>query len=209
MHPMKTRAFRFQAFAALISLGTLTGCAEEHQLEDTVDSRPGVSQPSELGGALFDEGDACQRMETALQAKKSSLNCESVAVSACPGLIRPAGSLACVRYTQASVNACVERIGGYSACGDFRLKACLVSAVADQTSPGCVPPSGVGGADAGAPDAPDASSSAGMGGEAPEGGAGGASAGGGSAGGASAGGASAGGSSAGGASDGGQAGAAP
>ncbi|MEN9578624.1 MAG: hypothetical protein RJA70_1633 [Pseudomonadota bacterium] len=153
------------AVAVWLSLGTLPGCSDERKLEDTVDSKPGLSQPAAGNGPLLDEAEACTLMTAALSGRKSSLDCDGVNIAVCPSLIRPAGSLACARYTKASVDACVEQIGEYKACGDFRLRTCFVTAVAEEKSAGCVPPGPPTGPDAGAPDsgadggepAPDAS----------------------------------------------------
>jgi hypothetical protein len=125
-------------------------------VEPTVDSRPGIEQVGSADGALLDEGEACEALHEALSAAKAQHGCDEVAVSECPDLIRPAGSLACVRYAEASVEACVAAVEEYSSCRHFVTDACVIVAVVDEQSEGCIPPGSPidAGADGGVEDAP-------------------------------------------------------
>lgn len=117
----------------------LPACEEEHTLEPTVNARPGVVQGS-ADGPQLDEDEACEQLRGALLDAVESNSCDEVAVADCPELIRPAGSLACVRYAQASVEECVEAIGGFDSCDAFVGDACIVVAVVGSETQGCVPP---------------------------------------------------------------------
>lgn len=139
------------------------GCEEERQIEPSVDARSGLSQPGEAGGPLLDERVACERYEKALSEAKERLSCSDVGLVACPALIRPGGSLACLQYSESSVSECVSRVESYKRCSDFQFKACFVTALADTNSAACVPPKPPAASDAGSGDggaAPDAAASA-------------------------------------------------
>lgn len=128
--------------AGLLGLWSLVGlgCDDAQSVEPTVDPRPGIEQVGSADGALLDEDEACEALHEALSATKAQHGCDEVAVSQCPDLIRPAGSLACVRYAEASVEACVAAIEEYSSCRHFVTDACVIVAVVDEQSEGCVPP---------------------------------------------------------------------
>lgn len=116
------------------------GCDDGQSLEATIDAKPGIEQVGSADGPLLDEDAACMQLYQALLGAKDSNGCDEVAVAECPELIRPGGSLACVRYSQDSVDQCVAAIGDYSSCKDFVRDACVVVAVVGETSAGCVPP---------------------------------------------------------------------
>lgn len=128
------------------------GCEEAHTTEPTVEARPGIEQVGDADGPLLDEDEACEQLKNALEEAKADNDCDDVSVPQCPELVRPGGSLACVRFAQDSVEGCVERIADYDACGDFVLNACVVVAVVDEMTEGCIPPSSItdAGTDAGA-----------------------------------------------------------
>ncbi len=128
-------------------VGTLTACEEEKKLEEPFDARRGLSQLGDAEPPFLDEDEACERMSEALNDRQESLGCDEVQIAACPALIRPAGSLACVQYSESSVDECVEVIGSYKTCRDFNRKGCYAIAVVDEKVEGCVLP---GPADAGA-----------------------------------------------------------
>jgi hypothetical protein len=123
------------------ALGLVTllwcGCDDGQSVEATIDAKPGIQQGS-ADGPLLDEGEACEALYEALIDAKSS--CGDVTVAECPELIRPGGSLACVRYSEESVRECVAAIEEYSSCKDFVRDACVVVAVVDESTDGCVPP---------------------------------------------------------------------
>lgn len=147
-------ALRFGCGLFLPLAGGLCACEDEHTIEDTVDARPGVEQVGSADGPLLDEAEACESLRDALLDARSDNGCEDeVAVPVCPDLIRPGGSLACVRYSQESIDECASRAEAYESCGDFVSDACIVVAVVSEMSEGCVPP---GAADSGADDDVDA-----------------------------------------------------
>jgi hypothetical protein len=116
------------------------GCEDGQSVEDTVDAKPGIQQVGSADGPLLDEDEACEALHEALVDATDSNGCSDVSVPECPGLIRPGGSLACVRFSEESVDECVATIGAYGSCKDFVREACVVVAVVDETSAGCVPP---------------------------------------------------------------------
>jgi hypothetical protein len=138
-----------------LALGLLSvfgsGCDEGQSLEATIDAKPGIQQVGSADGPLLDEDEACQALYDALVDAKDSNGCDDVVVAECPDLVRPGGSLACVRYAEESVDECVSRVEGYGSCKDFVRDACVIVAVVNETSEGCVPP-GPNGDDAGADD---------------------------------------------------------
>jgi hypothetical protein len=117
-----------------------TGCETEQTLEPTVDARPGIEQVGSAEGPLLDEGEACERLREVLVAARDRENCDDVVIEECPGLVRPGGSLACLRFSEESIDACSERVGEYDSCRDFENDACIVVAVVDEMTEGCVPP---------------------------------------------------------------------
>lgn len=125
-------------------------CAAEQTVEPTVDAKPGIRQVGSADGPLLDEDAACAELREALVDATSRLDCDDVAVQECPELIRPAGSLACLRFSEESVDACVGAIEGHGSCSDFTREACVVVAVTSERTEGCVPP----GAADGGPDEP-------------------------------------------------------
>lgn len=122
----------------------LCACEDEHTIEDTVDARPGVEQVGSADGPLLDEAEACDSLRDALLTAQGDNGCEDeVVVPVCPDLIRPGGSLACVRYSEESIVECVSRAEAYESCRDFVSDACIVVAVVSEMSEGCVPPGAV------------------------------------------------------------------
>lgn len=119
---------------------TASGCGTEQTSEATVDARPGIEQVGSADGPLIDEDEACERLHVAFDAARDRHNCSDIVVPDCPELIRPGGSLACLRFAEESVSECVHRLGTYESCADFGNDACVVLAVLDEKSEGCVPP---------------------------------------------------------------------
>lgn len=126
-------------------LGTLPlllwfACDDGQTVESTVDARPGIEQVGSAEGPLLDEDEACAALRDALLDSVDSNGCDEVVVPACPELIRPGGSLACLRFSEDSVSECVDSVREYDSCRDFVREACVVVAVVGETSDGCVPP---------------------------------------------------------------------
>ncbi len=107
------------------------------------------------------------RISMVLHEMDSQLNCRDVDIQACPDLIRPAGSAACTRFSEQSVQKCEGTIRSYSDCSQFESERCLLVSVLDEMTPGCVPPGPPGEPDGGldggsdAGDAGDAGDAAG------------------------------------------------
>jgi len=123
--------------------GIAAACGSDVGLEDTVPAQPGFSMP-DGGGAPITEEAACGRIKSALDETRDRLKCPAVE-TVCPGYIRPGTSAACLEYDEATVAACEAKIRAYGRCSDFDQHRCIVSAIPDSHSAGCVPPGDAGG----------------------------------------------------------------
>lgn len=141
-------------FVLVIAAVSLVGCEGERSGGEDQDARPGLIQVGSVEGPLLDEAEACERLHTALLTASERLECSTSRVPACPDLVRPAGTAACTRFSEESIEACEDQLSDYESCEDFTRRRCFVVSVLDQRSEGCLPEAGVdGGTDAGGPDA--------------------------------------------------------
>jgi hypothetical protein len=140
----QVRSWRI-AVGALGLAALALGCEEKRDVPPPNTASPGIIQ-GQADGPLVDEDETCDTLRSALVERKEALGCDELKVGQCPELIRPAGTVACTRFTEGSLDECTSKIEDYGACGDFGLKRCILVSVVEEMSEGCVPP----GADSGA-----------------------------------------------------------
>lgn len=141
----------------VIAAVVLAGCEEERSGGEEREARPGLVQVGSAEGPLLDEDEACGRLRDALLAASERISCSTLRVAACPELVRAAGTAACTRFSEESVEACEELTSVYETCEDFTQRRCLVVSVLEERSEGCWLP----GADAGTDGGTDAGTDAG------------------------------------------------
>lgn len=135
--------------AVVFAFASMTlGCEEERDVPAPTAAVPGIDQDDDAKGPFVDEDVACETFRDAVLERKDDLGCKEVTVAECPDLVRPAGSLACTRFTKKSLDDCTSRIEGYNECGDFGLSRCLLVSAVNETTGGCVPPGQSDGGDA-------------------------------------------------------------
>jgi hypothetical protein len=138
------------ALGVFIVATIASSCDLQRTEEPRVAASVGITQLAEADGALIDEESACQSLRDALLSARESNGCHDLDVLKCPQLIRPGGSLACRRFVEESLEACAEEIRHYNDCHRLEQPACVVVAVTDATSEGCIAPMAWTDADAGA-----------------------------------------------------------
>jgi hypothetical protein len=136
------RAARALALGMCV-LGAVESCTSVKDDEPSVPSQPGAVQP-DTTGVLLDEASACSQLDNAEKSARSDLGC-SAATHTYPDYIRPAGGAACFAYDKGSVAACVKLYQGFTACTDFDVHPCLITAVS-QCDVGAGGEGGMGGA---------------------------------------------------------------
>jgi len=116
---------------ALLATVAAASCTSAKDTEDYVPSQPGAVQPK-TNGQPIDEATACADLSKAEASARSMLGCNA-AKHTCPDYIRPAGG-ACFVYDQGSVTECAKTFGTFTACSDFDLHPCIVTATSPCTS---------------------------------------------------------------------------
>jgi hypothetical protein len=142
-HPQAKLSRGWRSGAALVITWALAcsalGCEEKREPKKAVAASPGISQAS-ADGPLVDEDKACEQFRNALTGIVDDLSCSDVEVPACPELIRPAGSAACNRFSQGSLDECIEQIAKYETCDDLTFRRCVLVADLSAKTEGCVVP---------------------------------------------------------------------
>lgn len=127
-----------------------SACEDERSGGEDVAARPALTQVGSAEGPFLDEDVACEAIRAVLVDARDSLDCDDIAVPQCPDLIRPGGTIACTRFTERSVDGCLETTTEYQSCSDFSRRRCLLVSALDERTAGCVLPGTLdGGADAG------------------------------------------------------------
>jgi hypothetical protein len=136
-------------FASGAVLVTATGCVDDIKKEADVPAEPGATQPKATG-SLISASDACQKLDAAEKSVRSDLGCDSSAQPSCPDRLKLVGSLVCGQVDEGSVNACVDAMKDYRACGEFDSRPCIVTVSRSSCeNPTVKPPDSV---DSGTPD---------------------------------------------------------
>lgn len=118
----------------VLALGMLAACASKD--DGGTDDPKNVNeiepyQPKGNGNPTS-EAEACQRMLDALDERASDLGCV-VTHPACPQYLRQSTGGACYDYDEGTIASCVDFIGKYQDCEDFRRRPCIVTYFADST----------------------------------------------------------------------------
>lgn len=90
-------------------------------------------------GERVTEAEACERMVGALDDRASDLGCV-ITYPSCPQYLRQSTAGACYDYDEGTISSCVDFIGKYQDCEDFRRRPCIVTyfkdSVCEESEPG-------------------------------------------------------------------------
>lgn len=117
-----------------LALAAIAACASKDDGK-TDDSKPNDGNEVEPyqpkgSGERTSEADACERMTEALDNRASDLGCV-VTYPPCPNFLRQSTGGACYEYDDGTIASCVDFIGKYQDCDDFRRRPCLIGYFAD------------------------------------------------------------------------------
>lgn len=126
-----------------LSLTGVSGCVQDPSVEDDVPARPGAQQPEGEGEATLTAQAACDKLGEAESSARARLKCRAAAERPCEATLAIAGSLPCDAYSESTVTACVATMAHYSACSDFDLAPCVVTAVETSCHPPVPPDAGI------------------------------------------------------------------
>lgn len=110
------------------ALATVTACASKDDGgTDEVQATKEVEPYQPKGnGERITEPEACSRMIAALDDRASFLGC-IITYPHCPQYLRQSTAGACYDYDRGTIDSCVDFIGKYQDCEDFRRRPCIVT----------------------------------------------------------------------------------
>lgn len=115
-------------------------CASKNDDADPVAGGSDEIEPYQPkgNGQAVSEGEACERIIGALDAHALELGC-AITHPLCPQYLRQSTGGACYDYDEGTIDSCVDFIGKYQSCEDFRRRPCIVTYLDDST---CETPEG-------------------------------------------------------------------